>query len=535
MKQGVRSAIAGVLLGAVLLTATACGNNDNGSNAQPQPTTATAGSSASADSGGTETAVKKGGSFSASVYDRGLVPASEGTYEDNRWTRRMNEQSGVNVKWVPIPRGQEQDKFNVLVASGQAPDLITSYDRNMLSRFVSQGVAQPIDSYIEKYSTVYKQYLEEHPELKPYVTFDGQTYAVASLRNTRALTTIWIRQDWLDKLKLNTPTTVDELLEVARAFRDGDPDGNGVDDTIPISVGSAHSAVLEDLFMARGGEWYVEDGRATLSFFTDRFKSSVDFRKTLYDEKLIDSEYITDTNGARQTQLWNTGQSGIRFDIYTAGVSLEFFQNQPDARITALSPLATKYGRNGYQQEVPNFLLTLFNKDMKDPAAAMQFIDWQIGEGWYGLTYGDEGVHYELKNNVPVTKDAQKYMDEVRWAYEYRLVMQEELTPDSLLAQASDDPLDQKVKQAQAQALRESAEVAYRKDFPYTPPVTEFTDIYGQLQKKWFEVIDKATMTKELTSDWAVEQIRAEWNNLGGAAIEQKVQAWYEQNKDLLQ
>ena len=42
---------------------------------------------------------------------------------------------------------------------------------------------------------------------------------------------LWIRTDWLDNLGLKAPTTMDELLEVARAFRYDDPDGNGQDDT----------------------------------------------------------------------------------------------------------------------------------------------------------------------------------------------------------------------------------------------------------------------------------------------------------------
>ena len=43
-----------------------------------------------------------------------------------------------------------------------------------------------------------------------------------------------IRQDWLDKLGLETPTTTDELYEVLKAFRTEDPNGNGVQDETPL-------------------------------------------------------------------------------------------------------------------------------------------------------------------------------------------------------------------------------------------------------------------------------------------------------------
>jgi putative aldouronate transport system substrate-binding protein len=469
--------------------------------------------------------------ITASIYDRGTVPAEEGTYESNRWTKWMNEQSGVEVKWTPVPRNQEADKFNVLVASGQAPELITSYDRNLLSRFVSQGVAQPIDEYIEKYSTSYKEYIQKHPELKPFVTFNGQTYAIASMRNTQAATMIWIRQDWLDKLGLKQPATVDELVEVAKAFRDGDPDGNGQKDTTAIAMSNAYSAVLDDLFMARGGDWFIEDGKATMSFFTDRYKEALTLRKTLYSEGLVDKEYVTDKNWARQKQLWITGKAGILFDTYNGGPTADFYKSQPDAKLTPLPPLSTKFGKNGYQKEVPNYLLTIFNKDIKNPQAAMQFVDWMLDEGWYNLSYGTEGTHYQLKDNIPVTLDADKLKKEVSYASEYRIVHQQTLTPEFLLARAGSDPNDQKVQKAIGEAITVAQSVEFRKDLPYTPAVDEFTDISGQFQKKWDEIITKVTMTADLDADWGVSQIRSEWQKLNGEDIEAKVQEWYESNK----
>lgn len=513
-------ATCGLLLAVALLTS-ACGSPASNSKASPE-------SSAGAAAATAASSAPK--AISASIYDRGSVPAEEGTYESNRWTKWMNEQSGVQVKWTPIPRGQEADKFNVLVASGQAPDLITSYDRNMLARFVSQGVAQPIDDYIDQYSVSYKKYIAEHPELKPYVTFEGKTYAIASLRNTQAQTMIWIRQDWLDRLNLKLPTTVDELVEVAKAFRDKDPDNNGKQDTTPIAMSNAYSAVLDDLFAARGGEWFLEDGKATLSFFTDRYKEALTFRKLLYSEGLVDKEYVTDKNWARQKQLWITGKAGILFDTF-AGITPDFFQAQPEAKVVPLPPVATSFGTNGYQKEVPNYLLTLFNKDMKNPQAAMQFVDWMLDTGWYNLSYGVEGEHFEKKNGVPVTLDADKFKQEVNYAAEYRIVHQETYTPEFLLTRASSVPADQLSKQAQGEALKVAASVDFRKDFPYPPFVPEFTDISGQFQKKWDEIITKVTMTPDITPEWGIEQIRLEWKKLNGVDIEAKVQEWYEKNK----
>ncbi|MNI72439.1 hypothetical protein D3C73_1283800 [compost metagenome] len=180
---------------------------------------------------------------------------------------------------------------------------------------------------------------------------------------------------------------------------------------------------------------------------------------------------------------------------------------------------------------MPNYLLTIFNKDMKNPQAAMQFVDWMLDKGWFSLTYGTEGTHYQLKDNVPVTLDSNKLKKELGYAPEYRIVHQETLTPEFLLARASSDPNDQKVQKAIGEAITVAQSTNFRKDFPYTPAVDEFTDVSGQFQKKWDEIVTKVTMTPNLNAEWGITQIRSEWEKLNGKAVDAKIQEWYEKNK----
>ena len=150
----------------MVILATACSNNandpGNGDNTPPesgQPTGNEQGASDPYDG-----LPKK---VSISMFDRGQVSSDEGTYEDNRWVKWIREQSGIDVSIVPVPRNQAQDSLNVLFASNQAPDMVWEYDRTYIGKLVTQGVLQPIGDYIEKYSTSYKKYLEENPDLLP--------------------------------------------------------------------------------------------------------------------------------------------------------------------------------------------------------------------------------------------------------------------------------------------------------------------------------------------------------------------------------
>ncbi|TYP79279.1 extracellular solute-binding protein [Paenibacillus methanolicus] len=526
-----------VMLCTLLALAACSGNGGNASNSGGKDANPAAGSGpkgANTNAGGEKGSIKESEpmKISASIYDRGKVAADEGSYEHNRWTKWMDEQSGVDVEWVPITRNQEADKFNVLVASGQAPDLISSYDRNLLARFVDQGAVQPIDDYLDQYSTVYKQYLEAHPELKPYVTFNGQIYAVASLRNTRALTTVWVRQDWLDKLKLKVPTTIEELIDVARAFRDQDPDGNGKPDTVPIAGSLAYTPIIEDLFFARGWEWFMEDGKLVYGNLLDRYKDVLAFQKQVYDEGLVDKEYLTDKNFARQQQLWVTGKAGIYFEYVTMTSFPDFKKNNPDAKVVPIPPVATKYGTNGYQEEVPNYLLTVFNQNMKNPEAAFKFLDWMLADGWDDITSGEEGVHSTNVDGIPVIMDTEKYNKEVAYAAEYRLLHQDKLTAESIAAAAGDDPIAREFAQIKGDAMKVAEGTKYRKDLPYRPDFKELIDMEAQFMKKRDEIIASVVIGgSKHTPEWGAAELLKEWNRLGGEEVNKKAMEWYEKNK----
>ncbi|MGG1516417.1 extracellular solute-binding protein [Paenibacillus oryzisoli] len=492
------------------------------------------GASAPATSGDKYASLPK--EISGSIYDRGQVATGEGSYEDNRWTKYINDNSGVKVKWVPIPRNQEADKFNVLIASGQAPDMLTTFNHDFIVRWANEGAIQPLDAYIEKYSTSYKKYLKEHPELKPYLTLDdGKMYAIASMRPTRANTAIFIRQDWLDKLGLAMPKSVDDLLAVAKAFRDKDPDGNQANDTVPMAISTSYNAITDDWFMARSAEWFVENGKTVQSFFIDRYKDALNFRQLAYKESLVDKEFATDKEFSRQKQLWTTGRSGIFFsNINMDNTINDLKKNNPNAKIAVVPPLSTKYGTNGYQLEVPNHLLTAFNKDMKNPKAAIEFVDWMLDNGWKPLTYGTEGVHYKLENQIPVTIDSDKWKKEVSYAGEYRVVQQEQMTPQTLITQAGTDPVGLEFAKLKGDIINYSNTVKFRKDIPYVPSVAEYSAISGQFEAKWKEIITRMAMTDSITADAAVTEIRKAWDSLGGDGVTAKVQAWYDANKDKL-
>ena len=468
--------------------------------------------------------------ISAAVFDRGEVPSAEGSYQDNRWTRWMEEETGIKVNWIPIPRNEARQKYNLLVASNDAPDLIVDYDIYLISSLVKQGVLQPLDDLIENNSVAYKEYLNNNPDLREFVTYSGKMYALTSKRSIDAAINhgMWIRQDWLDNLGLSMPDTDEELLEVARAFRDGDPDGNGTNDTTAFSIQNWHE-IFFTMYQA-SGLWYNENGVLEYGLLLDRYADGLKFFKTCYDENLIDHEFITDKDFSRQKALWANGKSGILTNTWQESNNRELMQNNPQANPVPLKPVSTKYGRNGLWQEVAPNLYSGLSKDAKNPEAVIKFADWMIDKGWFTLRFGTEGVYHNLVDGVPQWIDTEKNKQELNYVREYPFLSQWSVKPEWIPVMAAPDALSQTLAQQRKISLEANISVPFRRDLPVDPQIAEVVKAISDFGPIRDEIRMKVVVGGEkCTPQWGLEEMRKEWQRVGGGEAERLMNEWYKE------
>ncbi|WP_028611668.1 extracellular solute-binding protein [Paenibacillus harenae] len=199
------------------------------------------------------------------------------TYADNVHTRWANDTLGVKIEtlWTsPLGDGSYDTKLKLMLSGGdKLPDVFVSTQSNTTNMFLESGKVLDVGEAFEKYaSPTWKAAMADSPKAwEPYIR-DGKKFAIPILRQTMGTQSpIWIRQDWLDKLGLKAPTTVDELEKVMDAFANQDPDGNGKKDTIALDFGMkdafigypiGDSSWIFGLFGAIPERWYPgQDGK----------------------------------------------------------------------------------------------------------------------------------------------------------------------------------------------------------------------------------------------------------------------------------
>lgn len=486
--------------------------------------------------GGAREAVSED-TVSVMVYERGWAPADRGTMEENDWVDWIREDSGLDIQMVPVPRWEVREVLNTQFAAGTAPDIINDFSRDTIANFQTQGVLAPLDEWIEQYSTSLRQYLADNPHLDPYLRFgdDNEMYAVTTMRSQDSISghLMWIRQDWLDNLGLDVPTTEEEFFAVADAFVNDDPNGTGENDTYAFAADHAYNPIVEALYAVYSREWYVDDDGVIAEARTqERLVDFFDFHQQANERGWVDPELITDSERQRQRQLWVTGRAGIHFSGVNPPHYEELLANVSDAELTPLGPFETRHGRFGLLQEPPAERFVALNSNIANPRAAIEYLDWLVDEGWFTLRFGFEGEHHEMVDGVPRTLlSGDEHNEQLRYAWDYILLQQWQLETEWLPILAADDPMSQEIARMRGDAIEAQLATEFRRDTPFRPTqreVLNFNDEFGPV----FDDIFVEVQLGSISPEEAYEQAVSEWSRLGGDSVQEIVQNWYDQNRE---
>ena len=236
-------------------------------------------------------------------------------FADTLWFQELQNRLGIKLTILgPASVDDYNTAVNAMLVSGEYPDLLyfdwTQYSGGAQAG-VEDGVIVPISEipeYKEKVPNWFKV-IEEHPEVRRAVTQDdGSIVTFCHWEPNIARSAYWgyaIRKDWLDRLGLEVPTTIDELYAVLTAFKEQDANGNGdPNDEIPFSAcnwwGTVHPG-MDDMaaaFSCKVNAMYRNPQSGEATYWTQyndgaNFKAYVETMRKWYAEGLIDEEFVS--------------------------------------------------------------------------------------------------------------------------------------------------------------------------------------------------------------------------------------------------
>ncbi len=333
--------------------------------------------------------------------------------------QEITKRTGVNFEFIPAPTTEDQfrEKFNVTVASGDIPDIMVSNYRDDMMKVAEQGTFAALDDYINEYAPNLKKILDEHPEyIRDIRANDGKIYFLPFIGAVRTFKVWMLRGDWLDKLGLDAPVTLDDWYNVLKAFKEQDPNGNGEADEIPYTTRNTQAGVLAfmEAFGISGFEaneqFFIEDGKVKYAYTDPRCKQALEFINKLYREGLIDPEYATNDTNVWLSRLTNE-VSGACQDTtaraYALGTQVQAANEGSDAYFTVVAPPQGPDGTcmtTSQMQPIRGY--TAISADSPYIKEIVQLFDYFYSEeGSLLMNFGIEGETYTMENGKPVYTD----------------------------------------------------------------------------------------------------------------------------------
>ncbi|WP_372967305.1 extracellular solute-binding protein [Microbacterium sp.] len=369
-----------------------------------------------------------------------------GSLKDNLFTQEVEKKFDIDFDWqtTTYDGSVAGEKRQISLASGDYPDAyflvpwVDGFSRNEILKYGQQGVLMPLEDLIDEYAPNLKERFEEKPDWEQSVTApDGHIYAITQWSecfHCSFPSKLWMNTTWLDALGLEQPTTTEELRTVLRAFKDGDPNGNGAADEVPLS-GSASEPIINYLMNAFtyapvGGPSspppLVLDGdEVALNAISDSWREGLEYITSLAQEGLLDTAAFTQ-NGDALKALGDSADAQVLGSAVTLHPYVFVSADSPDGRDKNYDAVAPLAGPDGTQlatwrspvNPVGTFALT--NKSTEEERIeAIKLLDYlatdegQIrasmgpeGEAWVPAEEGDLALDPELDPTFrPVTYD----------------------------------------------------------------------------------------------------------------------------------
>ncbi|MCR2802695.1 extracellular solute-binding protein [Paenibacillus soyae] len=434
---------AGVLL-TTFAVLVACSGNNGGNeeaNATKSPT---------ATNNGNETADENKEPVKFSISMRTLNVAYVEKHPDineDKYVKKLEEMTNADLDIRLIPHNEYQDKMVQMFATNDIPDVVQGsggLSGAELAGAVANGVFLPLNDLLEEHGQDLLKFIPEEAWARMTDSITGNIYGIPEILSNPSRRATWIRTDLLEKVGKDIPTTVEETMEVLRAFKE-----IGVEQPF---AGRQNFKYSDTFFGAYDVFGYLNqfklfpDGQVKPSFFdTENMKKAIQVYKTMYDEGLISKEFATVESTDFRSNI-TSGKVGMwsmnANELPIWGAQLK--SNVPEAEIALIpSPVGTD-GKGGYAHYNPVTRSFYINAEAKDKAAdIVKFFNWMVSEeAELFFSFGIEGEDYQVVNGEPkfeVPTDTEG-TDKLRYL-NYWLWMVQDTTYNKMVSSLSDSGL----------------------------------------------------------------------------------------------
>lgn len=347
------------------------------------------------------------------------------TYTDNAYTRYIK--SVINVQNVDVFEANDSQydtNVSMVISMGSLPDIMVVSSQDEVEQLVEAGLIEDLtESYNNCISDrIRKMYESYGDSLKDMVTYDGKIMALPETNITDGPNLVWLRKDWMDKLGLSEPHTIDDVVNIVKHFISEDPGNNGVDasgkpNTVGLAVdtdvtgecGYSSEFLLDIIFACFGAypkQWIMnDDGEIVYGSVTDEAKEALSYINSLYNQGVIDNDFLLRTS-TNICELIENGLCGSFFGPWWAPNNplANAVSRNPDADWQPYLIATDSDGTTSYHSQNPCYKYVVVRKGYEHTEIAAKMISVMFDKVRFDCTDSEEFKNYYQLNVEPTAR-----------------------------------------------------------------------------------------------------------------------------------
>lgn len=347
------------------------------------------------------------------------------TYTDNAYTRYIKSVINVqNVDTFEANDSQYDTNVSMAISMGSLPDIMVVSSQDEVEQLVGAGLIEDLtESYNNCISDrIRKMYESYGDSLKDMVTYDGKIMALPETNITDGPNLVWLRKDWMDKLGLSEPHTIDDVVNIVKHFISEDPGNNGEDasgkpNTVGLAVdtdvtgecGYSSEFLLDIIFACFGAypkQWIMnDDGEIVYGSVTDEAKEALSYINSLYNQGVIDNDFLLRTS-TNICELIENGLCGSFFGPWWAPNNplANAVSKNPDADWQPYLIATDSDGTTSYHSQNPCYKYVVVRKGYEHPEIAAKMISVMFDKVRFDCTDSEEFKNYYQLNVEPTAR-----------------------------------------------------------------------------------------------------------------------------------
>jgi putative aldouronate transport system substrate-binding protein len=336
-----------------------------------------------------------------------MVPLHQPQVPKAELLEKLENSTGVDLDIAWIPNEVYTDKMiNAIETNSLAKvTYVSQPDIKFVLNAIRSNVFWNIGPYLEFFPNL--RHLDN--QILREISVDEKIYGLFTEREP-SRQGILIRKDWLDRLQIKEPETIEDLYEIMHRFTFNDPDGNGRQDTIGLvdrnDLTFGAFKTLSSYFGAPN-HWVAVNDKLIPEFKTPEYIDTMNFMKRLYKEGLINLDFPV-TSKQVQRYMMISGKAGVYIGSLADAPRLsdEMKKLNPEAELTLVNRINGPKGEGIWS--IPRYSgMFLFSKKAieteEELRNVLSFFDRTMNsESGNLLQYGILNEHYTLKDGKAV-------------------------------------------------------------------------------------------------------------------------------------